>query len=387
MAIVTYPLNNISYSAEDAELFHCTRTSGVFAADEDFNATVTGTNNVVTIGQGIAWIRNSKFSGKVVANKAAVSVDMGLANGTYNRIDAIVLQFSASGNKTSIIRKQGTASTSPQAPSVTQTESVYELHLYHVYRRAGATSIVESDITDLRANRDYCGVMSDDVTMLGDDFISQDMIGVANGVASLNSSGKVPTDQLPSMNYIPTSKRGAANGVAPLNSSRKIDSTYLPTMNYIPTSQKGVANGVASLGSDGKVPTSQLPSMQSDEITHGFASVSSFSGGASSATVSYAKVGSLVTVSMYVDLSGSITSSNQGSFLISGLPKVHTSFNNKMWPCKARGQSGASGTEFVTATTSETTASITLSAITVGQTDGLYSGYVTATFSYFTNPG
>lgn len=382
MAIVTYPLNNINYSAEDAELFHCTRTSGVFAADEDFNATVTGTNNVVTIGQGVAWIRNSKFSGKVVANKTAVSVDMGLANGTYNRIDAIVLQFSASQNKTSIIRKQGTASTSPKAPAITHTESVYELHLYHVYRRAGATAIVESDITDLRTNRDYCGVMSDDVTMLGDDFISQNMIGVANGVASLNSSGKIPSDQLPSMDYIPTSQKGTANGVAPLNSSKKISSTYLPTMNYIPTSQKGVANGVASLGSDGKVPTSQLPSMQSDDITHGFAAVSSFSGGASSATVFYAKVGSLVTVTMYVSLSGEITTSDKGSFSITGLPEVHTSFSNKMWACKARGQNGASGSELVTARIRETTAEIILSAITGG-----YTGYVTATFSYFTNPG
>lgn len=32
------------------------------------------------------------------------------------------------------------------------------------------------------------------------------------------------------------------------------------TANYIPTSEKGVANGVATLGSDGKVPQSQLPS-------------------------------------------------------------------------------------------------------------------------------
>lgn len=35
---------------------------------------------------------------------------------------------------------------------------------------------------------------------------------------------------------------------------------------YIPTSEKGVANGVATLGSDGKVPTTQLPSVDSFKI-------------------------------------------------------------------------------------------------------------------------
>ena len=34
MAIITYPLNNIEYTAEDAELYHATRTSGVFANDD-----------------------------------------------------------------------------------------------------------------------------------------------------------------------------------------------------------------------------------------------------------------------------------------------------------------------------------------------------------------
>ena len=71
MAIITYPLNNIEYTAEDAELYLATRTSGVFAGD-DFSITVPGDGNTVTIGEGIGWIRNSKFSGKVVANKAEI---------------------------------------------------------------------------------------------------------------------------------------------------------------------------------------------------------------------------------------------------------------------------------------------------------------------------
>ena len=163
MAIITYPLNNIEYTAEDAELYLATRTSGVFA-NNDFPITVPGTGNVVTIGEGIGWIRNSKFSGKVVANKTEMSLDMGLPHATYPRIDAVVLQFSANSNATEIIVKNGTAQTNPAPPEVVRTESVYELHLYHVYRPAGAASVTVSNVTDLRLNETYCGLMRDGVT-------------------------------------------------------------------------------------------------------------------------------------------------------------------------------------------------------------------------------
>lgn len=54
------------------------------------------------------------------------------------------------------------------------------------------------------------------------------------------------------------SAKGKSNGFATLDSSGKVPSNQLPSMNYIPTSQKGVANGVASLDSNGKVPSGQL---------------------------------------------------------------------------------------------------------------------------------
>ena len=54
------------------------------------------------------------------------------------------------------------------------------------------------------------------------------------------------------------SAKGKSNGFATLDSSGKVPSGQLPSMDYIPTSQKGVASGVASLDSNGKVPGSQL---------------------------------------------------------------------------------------------------------------------------------
>ena len=91
--------------------------------------------------------------------------------------------------------------------------------------------------------------------------------GAANGVASLGADGKVPSAQLPSLDYIPTVQKGEANGVASLGSDGKVPSTQLPSLDYVPTSQKGTAGGVASLGEDGKVPSAQLPEMGAQTYT------------------------------------------------------------------------------------------------------------------------
>ena len=66
---------------------------------------------------------------------------------------------------------------------------------------------------------------------------------------------------------IDVNMKGAAGGVASLGSDGKVPSTQLPPLDYIPTSQKGAANGVASLGADGKVPSAQLPEMGAESYT------------------------------------------------------------------------------------------------------------------------
>lgn len=52
---------------------------------------------------------------------------------------------------------------------------------------------------------------------------------------------------------------------ATLGSDGKVPSSQLPSMNYIPTSEKGKASGVASLDSSGKLPSGQLPSHTHDD--------------------------------------------------------------------------------------------------------------------------
>ena len=160
--LMTYPMNDRDYGMEDAELFHCTRTSGIFDGG-DFECSVTGADNVVNVDAGIAWIRNGRFKGKVAALREVMVLDMGLADDTYPRIDAVVLRFEQNVG-TDIVVKHGAAAANPTPPEVVQTEAAYELHLYHIRREAGAAAIPVNALSDLRANRKYCGLMQDDVT-------------------------------------------------------------------------------------------------------------------------------------------------------------------------------------------------------------------------------
>lgn len=99
-------------------------------------------------------------------------------------------------------------------------------------------------------------------TMLNDNWNKLDK--ALTGLSSEINLRRYIIDKL--SNYVRDSEKGAADGVATLGSDSKVPSSQLPDMDYIPTSAKGAANGVATLGRDGKVPTTQLPSVDSFKI-------------------------------------------------------------------------------------------------------------------------
>lgn len=164
MAIITYPLNDVEYTAEDAETYLCTRTSGVYAA-ESFPATVTEARKI-TIGTGMAWINNGTFKGKSVVSTENVSVAIPIADGALPRIDRIVLRFTKSTNESTFEVKTGTPASSPVAPTLTRSELLYELGLYTVSVPAGSLTVSAADVTNTMIDESVCGLMRDGVTGL-----------------------------------------------------------------------------------------------------------------------------------------------------------------------------------------------------------------------------
>jgi hypothetical protein len=79
--------------------------------------------------------------------------------------------------------------------------------------------------------------------------------GAVSGVATLDSTGKIPMSQI--SGYVVSTLIGVSNGVAALDANGKIPLSYLQS--YVLSSAVGAANGVATLDSSGKVPLGQIP--------------------------------------------------------------------------------------------------------------------------------
>ena len=74
MSIITYPLDGVTYSAEDVATYLCTRTSGVYAKDSNFAVSITGTRQI-TIAPGLAWINYDDFKGVSVCSRGGHGAD------------------------------------------------------------------------------------------------------------------------------------------------------------------------------------------------------------------------------------------------------------------------------------------------------------------------
>ena len=163
MSIITYPLNGVTYDAEDVSTYLCTRTSGVYAKDSNYAVSVTGARQI-TVAPGLAWINYDDFKGVSACSREAVNLTIPDADSTLSRIDRVVLQFDTAANLTAVKLKTGTPAAAPEPPAILQNHNQYELGLCTVSVPAGSSVITAADITDTRADEAVCGVMRDSVT-------------------------------------------------------------------------------------------------------------------------------------------------------------------------------------------------------------------------------
>lgn len=222
--MITYPLNNIEYTAEDAELYNSTRTSGIYDPETDFIASCSGTDLQVTIGEGLAWIQNDRFKGKVVALKEDETVVLPAPPTGSPRYDVIAIRFSALQNQSEIVVISGDPAIGavPNIPGRNENATVYELFLYAIKRETNSYVVYEEDIEDLRSNPNYCGIMADAVTA---------------ALPLIGGRMKGPID----MDYSVISNVGYPTSDDDAASKRYVDSKAIPAVDYIVN--QGVSNG------------------------------------------------------------------------------------------------------------------------------------------------
>lgn len=161
--IITYPLQGITYDADDASGYLATRQSGVYSAEEDF-AVTPADGLSVTVSAGHAWVHPSRWVGHSIIMQQPTTVALTAADPVRSRIDRIVLRYDAAAKKTSLQVLEGVPdSAGPAAPAITRTELIYDLCLAEIKRPAGSTAVTVADIYDTRADETVCGVMRDGV--------------------------------------------------------------------------------------------------------------------------------------------------------------------------------------------------------------------------------
>ena len=184
MKLITYPLNGITYDAEDVATYLCTRTSGVYSSESNFAVTVTGTREV-TVSPGLAWVNYDDFKGCSVCARESGTLTVPDADDLLPRIDRVVLQFDANNNRSVLKLKQGTPEQEPSPPEIVRTHYLYELCLCQIRIPAGSAEVTAANLTDTRADEALCGLMRDGVTALPIETLGQQAYAKSKQTAEL----------------------------------------------------------------------------------------------------------------------------------------------------------------------------------------------------------
>ena len=165
--IITYPLNGITYTAEEAAGYHSARTSGVYCLDEDFKVSLSSSGKSVQISPGRAWVHPSRFTGYSIIMQAPVTLALSPPNSFYTRIDCVVLRFDRRARRsylTVLVGREISAFIEAPAPNIIRNSDVYDLCLSEI--RYPTFSRKDTILIDTRGDESRCGLMRDGVTRI-----------------------------------------------------------------------------------------------------------------------------------------------------------------------------------------------------------------------------
>lgn len=144
-------------AAEFAHYFSLLVGNGVFPSpDTGLNVLASDPASMtVKIGDGSGWI-----NGYFVTVAGGHSVTLEAASGADTRIDSIIMQWNSNDRKINIIAKSGTASGDPKPVDLQRDAELWELELAQITVGAGVSSVDQTEIKDMRADSDRCGLVT-----------------------------------------------------------------------------------------------------------------------------------------------------------------------------------------------------------------------------------
>lgn len=150
------------YNADQiSNMFEGLISDGVYESVGSAYLVTASSGMIVNVGTGRALLR-----AKWAKNDAPVSVEITAANAILPRYTAVVLRLDIANRAIFIETIDGSPASTPTKPSILRNDSYYDLLLAYIYVPAGATSISQSNIEDMRANTIYCGWVTGIITQV-----------------------------------------------------------------------------------------------------------------------------------------------------------------------------------------------------------------------------
>ena len=173
--IKSFPNNQDVYVGAEAVMrwLHG-RTSGVFAAAGNAAVAALATPGMaVTVTDGTGWLADAGGNGIVWWNDtlkndgALLQLPIDIADGALDRIDRVIVEWKTTNyvDLPEIKVLKGTASSTPEAPALTNNSTVRQISLARVAVGAGITAVTGIMITDERLDPAACGLVTDGLTV------------------------------------------------------------------------------------------------------------------------------------------------------------------------------------------------------------------------------
>lgn len=144
-----------TYLAEDfARFFSPLIGNGIFAGRSNELQVFQGVpaSMSIVLSSGQAWIEGYRY-----LNDSDLVIPIDPADGALNRIDRIVVQWSAIDRQIRAVWKKGTPAVNPVAPTLQWDADYKELNLCILNITAGLSAITQDKIKDTRADSSICG--------------------------------------------------------------------------------------------------------------------------------------------------------------------------------------------------------------------------------------
>ncbi len=144
------------YKAEDwANYFSKLVTNGIFPMPSTNLQVMANNDMTVTVKAGAAWI-----NGYFYENTEDLDLSIDVADSVLNRIDRIVVKYDTAAREIKAVIKKGALASNPVAPTLQRDADAYEIALADITVTAGAGSIAQAVINDLRLNTSLCGIVN-----------------------------------------------------------------------------------------------------------------------------------------------------------------------------------------------------------------------------------